>query len=388
MEEDRVKRCPYCAEDIGDGVVRCPHCGSDVTVDPDVAMGPRAFGPPPTGPPPPSDQPPAGPSPVDSTPVDPSPVGTPEILPALVGEGAARFSHSGQRYILGFGPDFFGIWDRTTPGGAIARFPRTDVGWNEAWNRFIGMESRFIEVPHAGPSPDHQAPAREGFRPLGALGGWTVGLLAATIAMTLVTLILRIVEVGRLHQYQRDPSLVREAIDASDAVTRAAAFVIPLAIAAGVLWLIWQHRAQANLAPLGAEGLRFTPGWAVGWWFIPFAWFVKPFQTMTELWKASDPSPGAIEWMNERATPLLMLWWGAFLIRIPLAGIATTQLGDTTATVDRLISGQLVAIALEVTTIVAAILAIVLVRQIGRRQEGRRARVAAYRTAASAGAPV
>src|SRR4030095_10643316 len=35
-------------------------------------------------------------------------------------------------------------------------------------------------------------------------------------------------------------------------------------------FLIVLHRAYANLSPLKARNLEFSPGWAVGWWFIPF----------------------------------------------------------------------------------------------------------------------
>jgi hypothetical protein len=41
-------------------------------------------------------------------------------------------SHSGSRYLLGQGADFFGIWDRDKPGGPVQRFPLTDGGWREA----------------------------------------------------------------------------------------------------------------------------------------------------------------------------------------------------------------------------------------------------------------
>ena len=71
-----------------------------------------------------------------------------------VGEGALRFSHSGARYLLGFGTDYFGIWDRQEPGGPIARFPRTDEGWREAWLGYLGLEPHPAEVSlPGGPRP-------------------------------------------------------------------------------------------------------------------------------------------------------------------------------------------------------------------------------------------
>lgn len=60
--------------------------------------------------------------------------------------------------------------------------------------------------------------------------------------------------------------------------------IINLAVlATEVLWLIWQHRAHANLVARGVPGLRFTPGWSVAWWFIPIASLFQPFRAVREL---------------------------------------------------------------------------------------------------------
>src|SRR5207247_4407340 len=70
-----------------------------------------------------------------------------------VGDGALRFSHSGARYLLGFGADQFGIWDRQAPGGPVAKFPRTDEGWREAWLAFTRLEPYPAEISLPGGSP-------------------------------------------------------------------------------------------------------------------------------------------------------------------------------------------------------------------------------------------
>ena len=54
----------------------------------------------------------------------------------------------------------------------------------------------------------------------------------------------------------------------------------PVYIFAFVTFLMWLHRGYTNLPALRSDSTEFTPGWAVGWWFIPFAYLVKPFQAV------------------------------------------------------------------------------------------------------------
>jgi len=78
-----------------------------------------------------------------------------------------------------------------------------------------------------------------------------------------------------------------------------------------ILVLSWIYRANHNARQLGAADMRFTPGWAVGWYFIPIAWFWKPYQAMTELWRASvNPS----DWGAVPVSPLLRWWWGLWIV--------------------------------------------------------------------------
>ena len=59
---------------------------------------------------------------------------------------ALQYSHVGRTYLLGYGTDFFGIWDRGAPGAPMHRYPRTDDGWRAAWSTFGTLEPERTEV--------------------------------------------------------------------------------------------------------------------------------------------------------------------------------------------------------------------------------------------------
>jgi len=81
-------------------------------------------------------------------------------------------------------------------------------------------------------------------------------------------------------------------------------FIINLV--AGILILMWIYRANANARLPGAQDMKFTPGWSVGWFFIPFAMLFKPFQAMKEIWRASaNPQ----DWQSQPVSVLVGWWW-------------------------------------------------------------------------------
>ncbi len=65
---------------------------------------------------------------------------------------AMQYTHSGQRYLLGYGQSFFGIWDRQSPNSPMERFARDDAGWAAAWRRFTQLETHYTEVGLGGGS--------------------------------------------------------------------------------------------------------------------------------------------------------------------------------------------------------------------------------------------
>lgn len=88
--------------------------------------------------------------------------------------------------------------------------------------------------------------------------------------------------------------------------------LIALYIISSVLFFIWLYRAHRNLPSLGANNLRFSSGWAVGWFFVPIMNFFKPYQVVAEIWEFSNPNIDVLNNLlkkEKRISPLVIGWW-------------------------------------------------------------------------------
>ena len=70
----------------------------------------------------------------------------PQTEPEADDTAVVQYTHTGTRYLLGYGRTFFGIWDRQNADTPVERFPRSDDGWAQAWRRYTQIENNFTEV--------------------------------------------------------------------------------------------------------------------------------------------------------------------------------------------------------------------------------------------------
>jgi hypothetical protein len=140
-------------------------------------------------------------------------------------------------------------------------------------------------------------------------------------------------------------------------------------ILTGVAWLIWQHRGHRIVRQRwGRLGTRFSPAWGVGCWFVPIANLALPCQAHAELWRASNLDAGPRDWTPGRLGWLIPMWWTVWLVSgfggLVLSGAFAL---DEAITPDQLKTSFAASAVAALLQLIAAILALLLVRRLSRR---------------------
>jgi Domain of unknown function (DUF4328) len=138
-------------------------------------------------------------------------------------------------------------------------------------------------------------------------------------------------------------------------------------LACVVMFCLWTHRVAKNSVAMGAN-LSITPGWAVGYYFIPIVSWWMPYAAMVQVWDASDPDPRS-DPHQSRSHGLLVVWWISWLASrgVHLVVSRWEEPADAQAWIDQIVLG-FVGLGVEA---VAVVFAIAMVWRLTRRQEAR-----------------
>jgi heme/copper-type cytochrome/quinol oxidase subunit 2 len=137
-------------------------------------------------------------------------------------------------------------------------------------------------------------------------------------------------------------------------------------LAAGVTFIVWIYRSRRNAERVTyASEHRHKRGWAIGSWFTPIVGLWYPFQIVQDIWRAFDPAQQDRPLQARDKNGFLAAWWTAFLLM---------SWGDRAVARLVLRASDLTTVATwswvtTVVTVVAAALAIVLVRRLTDLQD-------------------
>ncbi|CAN5430443.1 MAG: DUF4328 domain-containing protein [Pyrinomonadaceae bacterium] len=202
-----------------------------------------------------------------------------------------------------------------------------------------------------------------------------VVMLGVMVAVDLVSVVVNSAFAGQLMGFADQSAVYELGDDVSVSEILIAIFgllYLLVFILTVVAFLMWLHRAYRNLRALTTAPLEASPGWAVGYWFIPFVNLVRPYQIVKETWSRSDPARDTsgtfLSSEPMRSTSLLGVWWG-FWLPYNILGNISGRLTWRAETVGDYLTATWFDIASSVFGIVAGACAILVVRQINEMQE-------------------
>lgn len=136
-------------------------------------------------------------------------------------------------------------------------------------------------------------------------------------------------------------------------------------IITGITFLKWIYRANLNCHEFGAQGMKFSPGWSIGYYFIPILTIYKPYQAMKEIWKVSK---NPTDWQNQKGSALLGWWWALWLTSNIFSWVSF-RMSMKAQDPDSLMVSTLVSIFSNIIDIPSCIVAVSLVSAIYGMQE-------------------
>jgi Domain of unknown function (DUF4328) len=206
------------------------------------------------------------------------------------------------------------------------------------------------------------------------LSNSTVRLLYLQIAISIISLITGTMENDLLRDMQAgsfaSQAEMIQAAQASDGRQRIVGIFVSLIFIVSGIWILrWIYVACSNARDLAASPMRFSPGWSVGWYFIPFATLWKPYQAMKEIWRVSaNPRNPDVE-----TDPPLLGWWWFFFIVASMSANAATRLSFRAEHIDQLLVVNVLSLISDIASLPLAIVFMLMVRQIHDNQELARA---------------
>jgi len=202
------------------------------------------------------------------------------------------------------------------------------------------------------------------YKDISSLYNTLILLLKATILISLVAAISSMLEVKLINDMTTgnfDNSTIEDQANVNDVRQQLIGIIqFSIFLITGIVFLRWIYFSNLNSRSLGASGMQFTPGWSIGYYFVPYLNLYKPYIAMKEIWKTSkDPK----NWEMVKTPSLFPQWWTLWLIAAFLGNLSF-RLSMRAEELNELFVSSSVTLASDLVGIPLALIAIKLVGSI------------------------
>jgi hypothetical protein len=222
--------------------------------------------------------------------------------------------------------------------------------------------------------------------PLGSLTRWAAGCLAASGALSAVSLGVELSQLRLLLEPlagEAERLLARAAQETTGGALGGLRLLLFAATA--TLFLAWIYHARANVRALGVRRPRFTRGWAVGAFLVPGLNLFRPYAVLGEIWQASDPTIlDPFGWRGARVPRCLRLWWGATVAWVALAAVAALAEATAGVVLGRMRLAAALSVAADGGACAAAALGWIVIVRLAETQQAKWERIRSPAAAAGA----
>ena len=191
-------------------------------------------------------------------------------------------------------------------------------------------------------------------------------LLQLGVVVAAVALWSSLQQLQLIQDLARGANIPDAVIEASDARQQLIGFAqLGLGLVSAVVFLMWTSAITKRLTQLGVIDMRYAPRWSVWGFIIPIVNLFRPYQVMSELWKASEVVPSPDGPWPKKPTPLIVGVWFAILILDSIVGrLASSRTFDTIEQVTQI---AWLTVLFDALGVVTALLALRLVAEIDGR---------------------
>jgi Domain of unknown function (DUF4328) len=192
-----------------------------------------------------------------------------------------------------------------------------------------------------------------------------VGIAAATNAAAAITLVYELSLLDRVAGGSATDSEVAGFVSFLDSLSSLLTIVM---VASAIAVLAWLSRTVEIIPQLGGGMPRRSPREAIGWWFVPIASFVIPYQIVRDAWRR-------LETPTRRGRDgILLTWWLLFVVGGLVSRVVAIAL-DSASTVDTYRGVVVVEGAATFATAMSGLLLVWIVGQVESRANERAASV-------------